>query len=233
MLTQFKILGERCSGTHFVQYAISNNFSLTYSHSLITRHFFGHANDVYSEDDISNTLFICVVRDPIEWIDSFFKLPHHVPPENKRSIDAFLKNEWYSIYEEGIKIGEEILEDRNMISQARYKNILELRKAKLDYFLHTMNTKVKYLLLLRYEDLRDDYENTLHSIKIQFNLIQIGNKFTRVDKYKGSYNALYNKKPILLSAEIKEYIRQNIDAGQEKQLGYNIGNSSFSTNNMA
>ena len=67
----------------------------------------------------------------------------------------------------GIK-GEEIMEDRNMITQERYKNIFELRKVKIDYFLHTMKQKAKHFLLLRYEDLRDDYENTLHSIKTQF-----------------------------------------------------------------
>jgi hypothetical protein len=223
------VLGERCSGTHFVVSAISQNFTITYTNkSFLSKHFFGHKSVVYSDDDIQNTLFICVVRDPVDWIDSFFKRTHHVPPKNKLTIESFVQNEWYSIYETmtksgGIK-GEEIMEDRNMITQERYKNIFELRKVKIDYFLHTMKQKAKHFLLLRYEDLRDDYENTLHSIKTQFNLVQSCNPFKRIDKYKGTYTELYSKKPILLTAEIQEYIKQNVDAEQEAL----IVNSSFS-----
>lgn len=226
MFNQFTILGERCSGTHFVQYAISQNFPLKYATSF-KKHFFGHSDDVYSKDDIKNTLFICVVRDPVEWVDSFYKRLHHVPHENKQTAKAFCHNEWYSIYEEGPKNGDEILEDRNMITQERYKNILELRKVKHDYFLNVMKTKVKYFLLLRYEDLRDDYENTLSAIKTQFNLSQSCEEFKKIAKYKGTYTALYNKKPIMLSDEIQEYIRQNVDAEQETTLGYSIGKPRF------
>jgi len=50
----------------------------------------------------------------------------------------------------------------------RYKNIYELRKVKYDYLLNDLPKKVKHYYFLKYEDLRDDYENTLDKIYMQF-----------------------------------------------------------------
>jgi thioredoxin-related protein len=75
-------------------------------------------------------------------------------------------------------------------------------------------------MILRYEDLRDKYEETLDKIANEFNLVKKHDKYIQITKYKGTYTAEYYKKPILLSEDIQEYIKQNIDLHQEKQLGY-------------
>jgi hypothetical protein len=77
-------------------------------------------------------------------------------------------------------------------------------------------------LVLKYEDLRDNFENTLDSIKNKFNLTPKHEHYEKIEKYKGTFNALYSKKPILLSDEIQEYIKQNVDLEQERQLGYSL-----------
>jgi hypothetical protein len=220
----FSIFGERCTGTHFVQYALLNNFNIKYEvlreKPIKEKHFFGFNEDMFNSDIADKTLFIYVVRDPVDWIDSFFKRLHHVPPENKVSIENFIYNKFYSIYELGDKIGDEIMEDRNMITKERYRNIFELRKVKNDYMMNYVKNKVKNFLILKYEDLRDDYENTLNKIKNQFNLTQIQPKYVRIEKYKGTYSLNYFKKPILLEPHIIAYIKCMIDLNQEKKLGY-------------
>ena len=216
MINQFTILGERNSGTHFLQYAISFNFNIKYKKGV--KHFFGHSD--FPEETIDNTIYFCMTRDPIEWIDSLFKRLHHIPPENKKSIDNFIKNEWYSIYEEGDKKGQEIMEDRNIITKERYANIFELRKMKHNYFLNTIKNKVKHVYLIRYEDLLNDYETILNDIANIFNLSRKLDIWRPVPKYKGTFNTLYEKKPILLSPEIQEYIKKNVDLKQEQRLGY-------------
>ena len=218
----YTILGERNSGTHFLQYAISFNFHLKYEKGV--KHFFGHSD--FPEDTLDTTIYFCMVRDPIEWVDSLFKRLHHIPPENKKSIDAFIQNEWYSIYEEGPKNKEEIMEDRNIITKERYKNIFEMRKTKHDYFLKTIKNKVKHVYLLRYEDLLHDYDIILNDIAEKFNLEKKSDTYFRVPKYKGTFNALYEKKPILLSKEIQEYIKMNVDIEQENRFGYLLDGSS-------
>jgi len=217
-MDNFSIFGERCSGTHFVKFAIMQNFHI--ENTDVNKHFFGINNDSDFENKIHNTLYICVVRHPIDWIDSFFKRHHHVPPENLESIDAFLSNNFYSIHEVGENINKEIIEDRHLITKERYKNIFELRKTKMDYFLNIIPTKAKHFMILRYEDLRDKYEETLDKIANEFNLVKKHDKYIQITKYKGTYTAEYYKKPILLSEDIQEYIKQNIDVHQEKQLGY-------------
>jgi len=215
----FTILGERNSGTHFLQYAMLFNFHLPYHRG--TRHFFGHSNiEDFPPETADETIYLCMVRDPIEWIDSLFKRLHHIPPENKKSIDAFLKNEWYSIYEEGEKNKQEILEDRNMFTKERYANIFEMRKGKLDFFLTQVQKKAKHVYFIRYEDLLHNYETILNDIAMRFQLKRKTKTWTPVPKYKGTFNALYEKKPILLSPEIQCYIKDHIDIEQERRFGY-------------
>ena len=40
-------------------------------------------------------LYICLVRDPIEWIDSLFKRLHHIPPQNKKDINYGRKHQYW------------------------------------------------------------------------------------------------------------------------------------------
>jgi hypothetical protein len=206
-------------GFTFVKYALIENFDVNFIKK--NSHWFGH-NDEFSEEEIESTLYIYVVREPVEWIDSFFKRLHHIPPENKKKIENFVKNEWYSIYEECEQNGKEIMEDRNIYTKERYKNIFELRKIKNEYMIHTLKHKFKHFLLLRYEDLRDRYNETLHFIKNKFQL-KVKNdssEYKKIIKYKGTYIALYVKKPILLTPEMQEYIRHRVDIQQEHDLGY-------------
>lgn len=171
---------------------------------------------------MDTTLYICIVRDPITWIDSFFKSLHHVPYEN-RNINNLLNNEFYSVSD--ISNDIEIMEDRHIYTKERYKNIFELRKTKIDFFLTSIPNKVKHYYILKYEDLRDDYENVLGKLATRFNLTKHNTDFVKVPKYKGTYNDLYFKQPISLSSEIQEYIKTHVDIEQEHKLGYLLGST--------
>ena len=218
-LKYITILGERCSGTTFVEHAIMMNFGLEY-YTTYRKHFIGHDIDEFKTEKMAETLLICVVRNPIDWIDSFFKRHHHVTHHNFKKIFNFLNNEFYSIYELPPKIGHEIMEDRHMITKERYRNIFELRKTKIEYMINEVPKHVPHFLLLRYEDLRDNYDETLDRIAQQFHLDRIENPYKKIIKYKGTYTAEYAKKPILISEQNQQFIMKMIDIEQEKQLGY-------------
>lgn len=216
----FTIYGERCSGTIFTEFAIKTNFHLQYIRN--EKHCFGHDNDFKDIKDSDRTLFVFVVRHTIDWIDSFYKRHHHVPPELLKSATDFMTKEWYSIYEVGNLKGKEIMEDRNMYTKERYKNLFELRRTKIRYVLEEIAPKVKHFYLLRYEDLRDHFEETLEKLGTLFNLRKKHPDFIKIKKYKGTYHALFEKKPILLSNEEQEYIKAHIDKEQEESIGYNL-----------
>jgi hypothetical protein len=224
-MKHFTILGERCSGTIFTQYALMFNFKIDYRtteyKNVKEKHFFGFSENLAQQEEADETLFIFVIRNPIDWIDSFFKRLHHVAPENKKSIHNFLNNEWYSIYELGDEIHTEIMLDRNMHTGKRYKDIFELRKTKNDYLINTFVHKVKNFMVLRYEDLRDNYDATLDMIQELFQLERKNkNGYEKVPRYKGTYTALYYKKPILIPDEAVEEIKKRVDIEQEKSFGY-------------
>lgn len=200
------ILGERCSGTTFVQHAITQNFGLEYN-MMYRKHFFGHDDTEFRQEKMAETLVIYVVRDLVDWIDSFFKRHHHVPPHNFKTIFNFLNNEFYSIYEFAAKIGEEITEDRHIITKERYRNIFEMRKVKHQYVMDTVSQLVPHFIVVRYEDLRDNYTATLDHISERFCLNRkASNPYAPIIKYKGTYTAVYAKKLILLSERDQCYI---------------------------
>jgi len=216
-LKYFTILGERCSGTHFLQYAIQKNFNLEY-YPICGKHFFGHDTTIFETEKMKETLVICLFRNPVDWIDSFFKRLHHVPEENRKSIENFINNEWYSIYEVPPKIGKPIEDDYHIIHKRRYHNIFELRETKNDFMLNMIPKLVDNYMLLRYEDLRDNYEETMINIIQKYKIVPIQIPFYRITQYKGTYTAEFTKKPILLSEEIQEYILSKVNGEQESRI---------------
>lgn len=208
---KFSILGERCSGTNFLEQAMLENFNLEIAWEHGWKHFFGFDNFENSDD----TLFIGIVRDPVDWLDSFYNQPYYLPENNKKDTSSFLFNEHYS--EEK---GEEIMMDRNYITSERYKNIFELRSLKNDYLINVMPTKVKNYILIRYEDLRDDYVNTLNRIQLGFNLTRKFSSYKKIEYYKSDKEKKFFRKRLALSGDDVVSIYKNINQEQERRLGY-------------
>ena len=93
---KFIILGERCSGTNFLEEALTQNFDITYTSEYGNKHFFCNNNYTTASED---TIFIGIVRNPIYWLNSFSKELHHIPSINK-PLRNFLFNEFYSVFDE-------------------------------------------------------------------------------------------------------------------------------------
>lgn len=142
MIKKFTILGERCSGTNFLENAIRRNFDIDITWDYGWKHFFGF-NDYKNSDDV---LFIGIVRNPYTWVDSLFRTPHHLQDElrirtNNLLYDQhkFLTSECWSYRDDNdSKSINEIIEDRNIYTKGRYKNIFEMRKVKCQYLLNDM-----------------------------------------------------------------------------------------------
>ena len=241
-ISYFELFGERCSGTNFLEEAISTNFYLIYKNEGRNKHFFCFNNYNKSYD---NTLFIGIVRNPIYWINSYHVELHNIPKENKKNIISFLFNPFYSINTSitntklsdinsdiNFKFNKEyaIQEDFNYLTKNKYKNIFELRKLKNNYLMNILPNKVKNYILINYEDLLYNYQETLSLIRDTFNLKQKNNTFTKIVKYKKTTNYKFVKqREILLSPLIINLIWNNLDIKQEHTLGYTKGdnNNSF------
>ena len=130
------IYGERCSGTKYLEKIIKINFNTILTWDYGWKHFFGFCDNKLNCSD--DTLFICIVRNPVDWFNSLYRNPWHLPKNINTNVNKFLNSEIYSHncctgwrhihnnVKNVTKTKSEIMEDRNIYTGERYKNIFEL-----------------------------------------------------------------------------------------------------------
>ena len=214
-ISEFVILGERCSGTNFLEAALLKNFEISINTSF-SKHFFGFEN----YENYEKILFIGIVRHPYTWMNSLAKYPYHLHPSLRNDLKRFLTNEFTS----GDK-GKEFKNDRNIYTGKRYKNIFELRKTKLKFLMEDMPKKAINYILIKYEDLRDHYLLTLTKIKNKFDLIEKIGFPIAIEDYKGRGQKKREEFKIDTSYILDKdevFKNPNFDKINEKILGYFI-----------
>ena len=92
MIKNYTIYGERCSGTSYLERIMGLNFDINRTWNYGWKHFFGFQDDKLANSD--DTLFICIIRNLPDWINSFYRTPHHlvIHPNAKKYID-FISDE--------------------------------------------------------------------------------------------------------------------------------------------
>lgn len=235
-IENFVIFGERCTGTNFLEEAITHNFYLPLSNEYGNKHFFCFHD--FSKRNTKHTLFIGLIRHPIYWLNSFFSNPWHIPYKN-RELNGFLFNEFYSICDEkkttntmfsfisnGYSETREINKlDLNYKTGEKYKNIFELRKLKNDFLMNFMPKKVENYILINYEDLLYNYENTLDILKNKFRLVQREPIYKKITYYKKTTNSYQGVKKIIFAPEQVKLLWEHLDMKQENSLGYFMGDN--------
>ncbi len=217
----FTILGERSSGTEILKQFILDNFDIPYTQEFGSTHFFGFYD--YKLMFTEETLFLCIVRDPVDWINAFYHNPQYIPIQNQ-SLDNFLEKPFYSIWsnvigenrisdkESNTSTVESIIhEDRNIITHQPYKNIFELRKVKTEYLTDTLPALVKHHELIRYEDLLENPKLILEKIQQTYGFM------AKPLSYPQNVNVLTT-----ISDETVRYIRSKLNLDQENKLRYII-----------
>ncbi|WP_316359271.1 hypothetical protein [Candidatus Neptunichlamydia sp. REUL1] len=227
-ITGIQICGERCSGTNFLESLIKNNFPKMHPnfHSFGWKHFlcwfetpldkehFNLPDRMITLEGSEQYLFIVIVRDPYNWIRSFYLNPHHVSPElTNKGFFHFISSEWRS--EDCSHI-----DSFNPYTGAPFKNVLELRKYKTVNYLKIANL-VGNFCLVRYEEVSEHPKQFVDFIADFYGLEKCP-QFTPIIHYKGyPHNPAYKKQPYF-PFENKDllYINQNIDWDVENRLGY-------------
>jgi hypothetical protein len=240
MVNKFTIYGERCSGTNYLEGLITRNFNATVTWEFGRKHFFGF-NDL-SGADADDTLFVGIVRDPTEWLNSFYRHLHHLPPHlcpkplpsslknnivaqrNNHNHNAyrFLNGAFYSLPSDELGV---IIPDVHLYTKHRYKNIFEMRHTKLRFLVEDMPKKVKHYLLIKYEDLMNHFDATMDRIKAAGNLeIKDGVPYPlNIHTYKAIKTAkTFDPKKIKPHAIPKHKVvkNKNLFPKYEQQLGY-------------
>lgn len=200
-INEFTIIGERHSGTNWLENLVLCRLNLPITFRFGSKHFIETHN--HREMSMANhTLFICICRNIYDWIGGFYRLPHHVDISLCNSLVDFISSQWncndidYLIYKNN-----------------KYKNIFDLRSTKLFYYYFCLPLIVNNLLIIKYEDLMTNPENIIDYISIHFNLIKSNGKYSKVTLPK-------IKHPYKFSKIIIDKININTDWSMENYYRY-------------
>jgi hypothetical protein len=213
MITHYVIYGERHSGTKFLEKLITYNFNLTKDLTFGHKHFFRPKHIFNScQDILDKTLFLCIVRNPYDWIMACHKLRHHCSIHGASNIYSFISKEWSSREE---FVGPEILADRHLYADRRYKNIFEMRWAKINYLVNILPNYIHNYIFVRYEDflLNNFTENFLTKLQYRFSL-NYKKEPPEIEKFKNKY--YYDK----IDYTLLKYINNSLRWDIENQIGY-------------
>ena len=238
-IKRFKVCGERCSGTNYAAYLVKKNFpSLvevgphTYGH----KHFMiwqgvsvkpaslsrlEYGNDATSFKHSDDCLFLIVIRNPYDWVRSFYRTPYHVCNElASGSFVNFISSEWriseikkqpfHGFYDE--------IDNKNPFSGKPFDNVFDLRKHKILNYLKICK-KVANAVFVRYEDIRDDPRAFIKFIATTFNT-KHGTKLKKITKYKGVAHEYFQRKYFTFSTEELKILNNSVDWNLENIMGY-------------
>ena len=213
-ISAFTILGERCSGTKYLEQIFSELTGLEANYSICWKHFFGFDDEKISQT--KDVLYLGIARNPYDWACSFHKTCYHCG--YLKSKNNFLQHQIISTNDKSQNI---ILRDKNFsvskdLEQApHFKNLIELRNVKLKYLIQDMPKIVHHYKYICYDDLRrSDLQNYLTEICKEFYIKTTSKKIT---PFKEPQKYHFNPKDIELLNNNLQWDIENIAGFTKKQ----------------
>ena len=119
-----------------------------------------------------------------------------------------------------------MMEERDPRTGYRFKNIIEMRNAKIQAWEDIRNQSENYFYI-NYESLREDPERILRNISCEFRIsMQEGfqdiKRYKGVKWYQGWKTRLFRKQLPIISKQDRDYILTQLDTHQEKSIGYDV-----------
>lgn len=224
-LNSFMVKGERCSGTTYLENLIQHNLKVPVFNNQGWKHGYLSLVTLDSLDkNLFNSLVVMIFRNVFDWLRSFYLSPHHLEGsragvwEVKTTFSEFIRREVKNFDCEK----NERFFDIHPFYMDLPKNVLELRKWKIEHWLNYNKLK-KPVYYLRYEDLLENPEKIIK--EINDNWFGVDFKFENCNWYKNSKNIEYKPKEYFkISEEDLEYLVENIDWDLEKKIGYSENN---------
>jgi hypothetical protein len=228
-IDRFQIYGERRSGTNFVARTIARNTGLKRFSSYGWKHALP-----YFPLLPKCCLFVVVVREPFDWLRSFYAGPFEVDPAIANlPFSDFLRAEWEGRYtgfseqwayrgyavKNRFDAGAPNFLDRHPLTGRRFANVCEMRSVKLAGHLSLLDRGLN-TVAVRYEDFRNQPEAMLAAIA-EATGITLAQTFRPTDKPVGpSSDARSAAKTALISDADRAFILQNLDPAPELRCGY-------------
>ena len=232
MITKIKIVGERCSGTNYLSTLVQTNFkNIDFAPTLIsspTGRVGSHKHFITNFDyDEMDTLVICIVRNPYDWMRSLHRQPHHLLQLSGLPFEIFVKRVARSYH--NFNLTEEIklmkpsiqkkmfLADPNNIIES-HPNILSMRSYKMQKY---FSSSFKNVEIISYDNLVNNLD-LLSDIAKKYGIEMNHPTIQNITKYKG-FEHEKDYVPIAypkINTNILNYINGELNWELENKLGF-------------
>lgn len=223
-----QVVGERCSGTNFLDALLFDNFKLSRGN------FYGwkHGFPTFCAAPPAG-LCIVVARNALDWVRSMYGKPWHSSPSLRNlGFSDFIRAPWQAVVDKGRyfslpeadgRVGQVLQYDRHPITGQEFCNIVQLRNAKLASHLGLLNRNIN-IAIVRHEDLLSQPGHVLETIAEAFD-INKRESFLTIPSGKFGWNWEHRSKtiefvPKSLSESDREFVISALDLSQERLLGY-------------
>ncbi len=240
----FKVLGERSSGTNYISRLVQKN--LNFQKNLSKSTIFGHKHFIWwigSSIDESTVqslmgngrffepknfffqnsqenLFIIVIRNPYDWIRSWFLTPYHIHPSKRRTFELFYSSP-YNFYNFPKCDKVEFLENYHPQLKRGFSHLFELRKYKYINYQKVFDIAAN-VIFVNYEEVLKQPQEFLQTLSDTY-CLEKKESFIPIDTYKGKPLKPYtNKEYFKLSNSDLKKINGLIDWELENSYGYFI-----------
>ncbi len=223
----FFIVGERCSGTNYLQALIAENTELSASTGYGWKHGFPMFPAVAPD-----TVVFVIFRNALDWVRSMYGKPWHASPKiQSMNFRDFVRCQWNSIVDIGVYfellhddpcVGEVLQYDRHPISGRPFKHIIDLRNNKMSSHLGLRNRDLN-VVLCTHEHISREPELFLRSVSETFS-IEVNEPFSIPSGHFGwpwpEEIRVVALPPKGLEPSDKAWVLENLDISQERLVGY-------------
>lgn len=235
-IARLAIYSERCSGSNYIQSLILTNVAgirlneSSHKHfppwlELSPSHYYGPPAH-YTFDGSDNMLVVVIFRNPYDWVRSLNLQPWHAA-KNLQNLpfSQFIRTPWRLNLRQNLIARlrrQNPLLDLNPIDGTPFKNVLELRTAKIRNMLK-IRERAKNVYCINYEIVRDHPQEVLNELKELFSL-NLKPDYQPVVLYKGLVRAGKYQETIYdpISMEDLIHINAHLDEQLENEIGYSL-----------
>jgi hypothetical protein len=231
-LTDYFVMGERCSGTNFLGNLAWKNLGLKVHSCSQWKHGF----PVFHAPPPGLAILV-TYRDAISWAKSLFERPWHASPAIRTlDFERFLRAPWESVVDERYKIGNAgfpdligapLQADRHPISGVPFANIFRLRTAKLRALLG-LRQRGFTVAYVPHEVVKANPERTIARIAEALS-VNRPRAFSPAARRLGGHDVWRARKvqvPELLSSEDLAFLSAELDSSLERRLCYSYWETS-------
>lgn len=223
-ITQMQVLGERCSGTNYVNVLTRKNVKCATSDLMGWKHGFMQRNAIPS-----NTLLICSMRNSTSWIKSLFQKPWHATQDvQDASFSDFIRMPFETRvdkvkYFPDSQVGDVVQQDRHPITGEAFETPFAMRAAKHEALLG-LRARGCNVVLVHFERVLSNPQSFLEDLRRDFG-VDLKHRRQDVEKRHGwRFNSLDGNRRDVSIGEMGVADQAVLDAHAaseiEQRLGY-------------